>query len=53
MSVDSISDIIIILMFLMIFPGGTMAAAINSLAGGKDRRQMNGQALRQHPYPRT
>ena len=32
------------------------AAAANSAAaaaGGKDRRHLNGQTVRQHPYPRT
>ena len=28
-------------------------AASSAVAGGKDRRQLNGQSVRQHPYPRT
>jgi len=29
------------------------AAATTAAAGGKDRRHLNGQSIRQHPYPRT
>jgi len=39
--------------FLLLPPGGALAAAA---AGGKDRRHqisLNGQSIRQHPYPRS
>jgi hypothetical protein len=38
--------------FLLLPPGGVLAAAV----GGKDRRHqisLNGQSIRQHPYPRS
>lgn len=31
----------------------TSAAVSAAAAGGKDRRHLNGQSVRQHPYPRT
>jgi len=30
-----------------------VTAAQSAVAGGKDRRHLNGQTVRQHPYPRT
>lgn len=29
------------------------AVSAAAAAGGKDRRHLNGQSVRQHPYPRT
>ena len=54
---DTISDIIIVI--LDYSAGNTAVAAAAAAtsaaaaAGGKDRRHLNGQSVRQHPYPRT
>ena len=47
---------VILILFLNL--AGTTVVAANvaassAVAGGKDRRQLNGQSVRQHPYPRT
>ncbi len=45
---------------ILLFSAGTTAVAAAAAAttaaaaaGGKDRRHLNGQSVRQHPYPRT
>ena len=48
---------VILILFLNLAGTQVVAANINAassaVAGGKDRRQLNGQSIRQHPYPRT
>ena len=44
---------VILILFLNLAGTTVVAAASSAIAGGKDRRQLNGQSVRQHPYPRT
>ena len=44
---------VILILFLNLAGTTVVAAASSAVAGGKDRRQLNGQSVRQHPYPRT
>ena len=48
----------VILILYLNLAGTTAVQAVtghgqSAVAGGKDRRHLNGQAMRQHPYPRT